>query len=604
MISRRTAAIGFLAGALLLASRSRSAQPQRPAFSVQQVTFTSDIAPILFRNCASCHHAGEAGPFALMSYADAKKHARQIAEVTRLRIMPPWLPEPGEAKFADQQRLSAEQIALIGKWVEQGAVEGDPADLPNLPKFVAGWQLGKPDLIISAQKPFRLPASGGDRYWNFVLPVPIDQTRWLKAIEIRPGDKRLVHHANILVDRAQSARRRHKDALAGFGGMDLGIESEFFDPDSHFLFWKPGTVPYVEAEGMSLRLDKGTDLILNIHLQPSGKTELITPSVGLYFTDKPATLHPMLLQIENDAKLDIPPGEENFFVTDSLTLPVDVDVLAIYPHCHYLGKDIQGTATLPDGSTRSLIHIPRWDLNWQAVYRYQEPIFLPKGTTVTMRYSYDNSTGNIANPNHPPRRVTAGNRARDEMAHLWLQVLPRSVNESEGDPRMALQEAVAKHKVEKDPLDFESHYNFAAMLQSRGKLEAAVAQYEAALEIHPGDAVANNALGGALLAANRVDQAVNRLKVALENRPDYFDAHYNLGSALAAQGNFAAAVEQFRAAVRLNPQDADAEANLGSALAQTGQLTDAIAHFEKALKLNPKHELARENLKQVRNMAQ
>jgi len=602
MISRRTAVIGFMAG-VLLASRSRAAQPQLPASSVQRVTFSADIAPILFRNCASCHHAGEAGPFPLVSYGDAKKHARQIAEVTRLRIMPPWLPEPGEAKFTDEQRLSTEQIASIGNWVEQGALEGNPADLPTLPKFVAGWQLGTPDLIISAKKPFRLPASGGDRYWNFVLPVPIDQTRWLKAIEIRPGNKRLVHHANILVDRAQSARHRHKDALAGFGGMDLGIESEFFDPDSHFLFWKPGTVPYVEPEGMSLRLDKGADLILNIHVQPSGKPELITPSVGLYFTNKPATLHPMLLQIENDAKLDIPPGEENFIVTDSLTLPVDVDVLAIYPHCHYLGKNIQGSATLPDGSTRSLIHIPRWDLNWQAVYRYQEPIFLPKGTTVTMRYTYDNSAGNVANPNHPPQRVTAGNRARDEMAHLWLQVLPRSVNMGDGDPRMALQEAVAKHKVEKDPLDFESHYNFAAMLQSRGKLEAALAQYEAALAIRPGDAVANNALGGALLAANRVDRAVNHLKAALQNRPDYFDAHYNLGSALAAEGDFAAAAEQFRSAVRLNPEDADAEANLGSALAQIGQLTEAIAHFEKALKLNPEHELARENLKQVRNMA-
>ena len=602
MISRRTAVIGFMAG-VLLASRSRAAQPQLPASSVQRVTFSADIAPILFRNCASCHHAGEAGPFPLVSYGDAKKHARQIAEVTRLRIMPPWLPEPGEAKFTDEQRLSTEQIASIGNWVEQGALEGNPADLPTLPKFVAGWQLGTPDLIISAKKPFRLPASGGDRYWNFVLPVPIDQTRWLKAIEIRPGNKRLVHHANILVDRAQSARHRHKDALAGFGGMDLGIESEFFDPDSHFLFWKPGTVPYVEPEGMSLRLDKGADLILNIHVQPSGKPELITPSVGLYFTNKPATLHPMLLQIENDAKLDIPPGEENFIVTDSLTLPVDVDVLAIYPHCHYLGKNIQGSATLPDGSTRSLIHIPRWDLNWQAVYRYQEPIFLPKGTTVTMRYTYDNSAGNVANPNHPPQRMTAGNRARDEMAHLWLQVLPRSVNMGDGDPRMALQEAVAKHKVEKDPLDFESHYNFAAMLQSRGKLEAALAQYEAALAIRPGDAVANNALGGALLAANRVDRAVNHLKAALQNRPDYFDAHYNLGSALAAEGDFAAAAEQFRSAVRLNPEDADAEANLGSALAQIGQLTEAIAHFEKALKLNPEHELARENLKQVRNMA-
>lgn len=591
-------ALSFLAAIAVAAQAGPNASPTEPP-----VTFNRDIAPIVFRQCASCHHSGEAGPFPLVTYSDVKKHAHQIAEITRLRIMPPWLPEPGEAKFADEQRLSNEQIDLIKRWVDDGAIEGKPSDLPPVPKFVEGWQLGKPDLIVSARKPFTLPASGGDRYWNFILPLPITETRWLKAIEIRPGNKRLVHHANILVDRAQSARHRHKDPLSGFAGMDLGIESEFFDPDSHFLFWKPGTMPYVEPDGMSLRLDKGTDLILNMHLQPSGKPELITPSIGLYFTDKPATLHPMLLQIENDAKLDIPPGDRNFVVTDSLTLPVDVDVLAIYPHSHYLGKDIQGLATLPDGTIRRLIHIPRWDLNWQAVYRYQAPIFLPRGTTVSLRYTYDNSANNLANPNHPPRRVTSGNRASDEMAHLWLQVLPTSGANTQEDPRILLQEAVAKHKVEKDPRDFESHYNLAAMLQARGKLDAAVAQYQAALEIRPRDAVANNALGGALLATNRVEQAVTHLRAALSDRPDYFDAHYNLGSALASEGDFSGAVEQFGAAVRLNPQDADAQANLGSALAQTGRLSEAKAHFETALRLNPDHTLARENLQQLQQNA-
>jgi Flp pilus assembly protein TadD len=604
MNARRATPVSWLAVALVsVAIGSRASPPQSAssqASTEPKVTFNRDVAPIIFRSCESCHHVGEAGPFPLATYADVKKHARQIAQVTHLRIMPPWLPEPGEVRFADEQRLSDDQVALIQKWVSQGAPEGSADDLPPVPKFVEGWQLGKPDLVVSAGMPFRLPASGGDRYWNFILPVPISQTRWLKAIEIRPGNKRLVHHANILVDRAQSARRRHKDALAGFSGMDLGIESEYFDPDSHFLFWKPGTAPYVEPEDMALRLDKGTDLILNIHLQPSGKAELITPSVGLYFTNRPATLHPMLLQIENDAKLDIQPGDKNFVVTDGLTLPVDVDVLAIYPHCHYLGKDVQGWATLPDGTIRKLIHIPRWDLNWQAVYRYVDPIFLPKGTTVSMRYVYDNSTDNLANPNHPPRRVTAGNRASDEMAHLWLQVLPRTPHGTQDDPRMLLQESLAQHKVEKDPRDFESHYNLAAMLQAQGKLEAAVAQYEAALQIRPRDAVANNALGGALLAANRVDQAVAYLKTALDDRPDYFDARYNLGNALASEGDFGGAVEQFSAAVHLNPQDADAEANLGSALAQTGQISEAKAHFEKALKLNPDHKLARENLEQLR----
>jgi Flp pilus assembly protein TadD len=602
MSPSRTSTASLLATIVVVAIAAHKnsdslALPQAEA--PQKITFNRDIAPIIFQNCASCHHPGEAGPFPLLTYQDVRKHARQIAEVTRLRLMPPWLPQPGESRFVDELRLSDQQIARIETWLDQGMVEGNAADLPPPPQFIEGWQLGKPDLMVSARKPFLLPPSGTDRYWNFILPVPIRETHWLKAIEIRPGDKRLIHHANILVDRTQSARRREKKPGAGFGGMDLGVESEFFDPDSHFLFWKPGTRPYLEPDGMALRLDKGTDLVLNMHLKPSGKPELITPSVGLYFTAKPAILHPMLLQIENDAKLDIPAGEKNFLVTDSFTLPVDVDVLAIYPHAHYLGKDIQGRASLPDGSRRTLIHIPHWDLNWQAVYRYREPVFLPQGTVISMRYTYDNSAENLVNPNHPPRRVTAGNRASDEMAHLWLQVLPRNLPEGQDDPRMRLQQALAEHKLERDPGDFAAHYNLAAMLEASGKLQDAVSQYELALEIRPRDAVTRNALGGALLAAGRVDQAIVHLAAALKERPDYFDAHYNLGNALATQGDFGGAVEQFRAAVRLHPADADAEANLGSALAETGHFSEAKSHFERALKLTPNHALARENLEQL-----
>jgi Tfp pilus assembly protein PilF/mono/diheme cytochrome c family protein len=567
-----------------------------PASFEQQVTFNRDIAPILFRNCAACHHSGGAGPFSLLTYQDAKQHGRQIAAVTRTRLMPPWLPEPGNLKFADELRLSDQEIATIQEWVQQGAVEGSLSDLPARPEFAEGWELGKPDLVLTARKPFVLPASGADQYWNFILPVPISQTRWLKSIEIRPGQKHLVHHANVLVDRAQASRGREKAPGSGFGGMEIRLESEVFDPDSHFLFWKPGTIPYVEPDGMALRLDKGTDLVLNMHMQPSGKSEVILPSIGLYFTDQPATMYPMLLQIENDAALDIPPGEKNFVVSDTLTLPIDVDLLAIYPHAHYLGKDMLALAILPDGTSKTLIHIKQWDLNWQAVYRYAEPVFLPKGTVISMKYSYDNSEGNRANPNHPPQRVTAGNRASDEMAHLWLQVLPRHNPEAGSDPRMLLQEALARHNIEKDPSDFEAHYNLAAMLQARGVLEEAVKEYESALRVRPRDGVVNNALGGALLTAGRVDEAILRLSAAVKDRPDYFDAHYNLGNALASKGEFRAAADQFRSATRLNPDDADAEANLGSALARIGHISEAKSHYRRALELNPGHALARENL--------
>jgi len=574
-----------------------TARPPMPA--AQQATFNRDIAPILFRYCAPCHRPGEAGPFPLLTYADAKARARQIAAVVSKRFMPPWLPEPQELRFADELRLSEEQIAVIQKWVEEGALEGVPADLRPAPQFVPGWQLGRPDEIIEAEKPHTLPSGDTDRYWNFIFRTPVDRTRWLKAVEIRPGDKRVVHHANILVDRNQSARRLEAGPGGGFPGMELKIESESFDPDSHFLFWKPGTVPRPEPEGMSLRLDKDTDLVLNMHLQPSGKPEKIQPSLGLYFTGKPATLFPLLLQLENDRQLDIPPGEKRFALTDEFTLPVDVDLLAIYPHAHYLGKDLQALATLPDGSTKTLIHIPQWDLNWQAVYRYADPVPLPKGTTITMRYIYDNSSDNLANPNDPPRRVTAGNRASDEMAHLWLQVLPRASSDASFDPRMLLQETMARHNLEKNPADFEAHYNLAAMLQTRGAQAEALQNFELAVRLRPQDATANNALGASLMAAGRIGEAIPYLYAALRAQPDNFDAQYNLANALASQDRFLAAIEHYRVAIRLRPDDANAEANLGSALAETGKLSEAKLHFQRALRIDPHHKLARENLEQI-----
>jgi len=564
-----------------------------------QLTFNHDIAPIIFQSCARCHRPGESGPFSLLTYDDVKKHARQIEIVAQTHFMPPWLPESQALKFADESRLSDKQITTIKNWVDEGSPEGNPADLPPQPKFVQGWQLGQPDLVLVAAKPFQLPASGSDMYWNFIFPVPIDRTRWVKAVEIRPGEKRFVHHANILVDRMQNSRQREKEPGSGFEGMEIKIESETFDPDSHFLFWKPGTTTYVEPEGMALRLDKGTDLVLNVHLQPSGKPETIQPTIGIYLTNQPATKFPMLLQLQNDAKLDIPAGEKNFVVTDELTLPIDVDLLAIYPHAHYLGKDLKAVATLPDGSTKTLIHIPHWDLNWQAVFRYAEPVFLPKGTTVSMRYVYDNSDDNPLNPNDPPERVRGGNRAKDEMAHLWLQVLPRNFDPSAGDPRMALQEALSRHNLQNNPADFEAHYNLGAMLLRQGKAAEAIPEYQAALRVRPEDTSANNAMGAALIASGQPDRATAYLRTAAQGAPESFDAHYNLGNALASAGDFPGAAEQFAAAVRLRPDDADAHANLGSALAELGQYAEAKAQFERALEINPSHVLARENLHEL-----
>lgn len=602
MRGTRTAALMIfclVSAAALAWSEVSSARAGRQSGNVpasSPITFNRDVAPVVFRTCAPCHHPGESAPFPLLSYGDVKSHARQIAYVTRKRIMPPWLPAPGDYPMLGDDRLSDAEVTLFERWVADGLLEGDAKDLPPVPQFVLGWQLGKPDLILRAEKPYTLPPSGRDQYWNFVFRTPIRETRWVKAIEIHPAEKRLVHHANLLVDRSQSARREEKSPGAGFPGMELQIESEAFDPDGHFFFWKPGTILEPEPEDMALRLDPGDDLVLNTHLQPSGKPEEIRPSVGIYFTKEPAARFPVLLQLENDRALNIPAGDANFTVTDEFTLPEAVDLLAIYPHAHYVCREMFAFAAFPDGTRKTLLHIPRWDQNWQAVFRYAEPIPLPRGTTLAMRYIYDNSSENIQNPNQPPKLVKAGNQATDEMAHLWLQVLPHSASGQTGDARMPLLEALAQHHVENNPEDFEAHYNLAALLQARGDLAGAIPQYREALRLRPGDATVENALGGALLATGQLQEAIAHLRAAAKERPDYFDAHYNLGNALASTEDFAGAATEFSEAVRLHPYDADAHANLGSALALTGKSEEARQQFEKALQLNPNHQLARENL--------
>jgi tetratricopeptide (TPR) repeat protein len=590
------------AAVLVAAALARpSTTPQAVLTSASAgITFTQDIAPIVFRSCAPCHHSGEAGPFPLVTYGDVKSHARQIADITRKRLMPPWLPSSDGLRFEEDSHLSEKEIALFQKWVDDGTPEGDRAQLPPAPKFTMGWQLGKPDLVLQAPSSYTIPASGSDVYWNFIFGVPLTSSRFVKAIEIHPGDKRLVHHANLLVDRTQSARREEKSPGSGFAGMELQIESESFDPDGHFLFWKPGSAPIVEPPGLALRLDPGNDLVLNTHLQPSGKPETLQPTIGIYFTAEPATRFPLLLQLENDRQLDIPAGDNNFLVTESFTLPEDVQLLAVYPHAHYLCRDMLAKAQLPDGSQKTLLHIPSWNLNWQAVFRLAQPEPLPRGTTITMRYRYDNSADNIANPNNPPQRVVAGNRAVDEMAHLWLQVLPQGRPGDARDPRTVLQEALARHHIENNPADFEAHYNLAAMLQLRGDMDGAVQHFQRALDLRPADATVENSLGAALLASGRIPEAARHLYNATTLRPDYFDAHYNLGIALANAGQFPRAAQEFAEATRLKPEDAGAEANLGAAYAQLGDHARAIAHFQHALQLDPQNQLARENLDALR----
>lgn len=553
--------------------------------------FAHDIAPIVYKNCAPCHRPGQPGPFYLLTYSDVKKHARQIAAVTQSRYMPPWPPEPGYGSFLDERRLTDAQIRTIADWVKAGAPKGPAAQIPPLPHFTTGWQLGTPDLILKAPRAFTVPASGPDVFWNFIFRPDLKQSRYVRAIEIRPGLTKAVHHANLLLDRNGDSLRREASPGAGFGGMDLTVDRSPFDPDSHFLFWKPGSMPYSEPDGFSWRLDPGNLLVLNTHLQPTGRPEQAQPTIGLYFTDKPPTRFPILIQLENDGGLDIPAGDPDFEVSDDFRLPVDVDVLAVYPHAHYLGKLLEGYATLPDGTTKWLIRIPHWDLNWQAVYRYRTPVFLPKGSVVHMRYHYDNSSANPRNPHTPPKRVKAGNQATDEMGHLWLQVLPRGA----GDHRRQIQEALMRHRLQKYPNDFSANMNLGALMLSRLDAQDAVSMLENAVRIDSSRADAHDMLGAALENLGRLQEATAQFRLALRARPDYLNAHYNLAVALVKSGKVSEAVEQFRPVIAAYPRDARLQNQFGELLAQQGNATEALTHFGKALAIDPSFEAARKN---------
>lgn len=600
------------------------------------VTFNHDIAPILYQNCAPCHRPGEVAPFSLLSYQDARLHASQIGVVTHSRYMPPWPPEPGAGDFRDVRRLSEAQMDKIAAWLRTGMQEGDPASGPAAPHFTEGWQLGPPDLVVRVPQAYQLPASGSDVFRNFVIPVHVDRTTYVRAIELRPGDRKLVHHANIIVDRARTLRaRKSEDGQPGFPGMDVSTESaDTFDPDSHFLFWKPGSVPEVEPDDMAWRLDPDTDLVLNLHLQPSGKTERIQPSVGIYFSSKPPTRFPMLLQLEHDGGINIPAGSRTFAVTDQLTLPVDLDLLRIYPHAHYLGKHVEAWAKLPDGAKKPLIQINHWDLSWQAVYTYSEPIHLPKGTTVAMRITYDNSAANVRNPNHPPERVKTGDRSRDEMGHVWLQVVPAAVTP---DPRLALQEAVMARRLQKYPADVTAHYNLGALYQSQNRNAQAIEQYRSALQADPSRAAARNALGNVLLAEGRNKEGMGELRETLRRDPKYSPAHFNLARALIGLDDRDGAVKEYATYLKQQPDDAQAHLNLaaiyiglrrfdlalphyeraceiapdantltdlGTLYAKTSKLPEAIKAFQKALELDPENEIARKNLAQATSSSQ
>lgn len=411
-------------------------EPSQPMADKADVTFSRDIAPILYANCVECHRPGEIAPFSLLSYKDAAKRAAFLAEVTHTRLMPPWKAEIGHGRFLGERRLTQAQIDLINAWAKAGAPEGDPADLPPEPKFASGWRLGKPDLELIAQAPITVPAGGEDIFQHYVIPLDLPEDKTVVGFEFRPGNPAVVHHAILFLDNSGMGRVKDEQTpevgYTTFGSIGI--------PTSGIIgVWTPGMTPRYYPMGAGMPITKGADLVLQLHLHPSGKEESDQSRVALYFADKPVERQMSRAPfVVGSILIDIPPGTPDYTVRSSVTLPTDVTLISLLPHMHLIGKEMKLTATLPDGNKKSLIWIKDWNFYWQDNYVYHDPVKLPSGTKLDVECRYDNTSDNPLNPSDPPQRVFFGNGSTDEMCFGIFQLIVDNPND-----RRLLQTALA-----------------------------------------------------------------------------------------------------------------------------------------------------------------
>jgi mono/diheme cytochrome c family protein/peroxiredoxin len=368
--------------------------------AIGPVTYARDVAPILQDRCQACHRPGQAGPFALLTYADARSHAAMIREVVDEFRMPPWHADPRFGQFANDRSLSAREQATLLAWVEQGVPPGDPADLPPPKTFPKGWSIGTPDLIVATPEPFAVPAEGAVAIQKFRVRTGLTEERWVQAAEAQPGDRAVVHHIFVYVDKPDPdpTNRKHDwTCLVGYA---------------------PGDMPSVFPPGVAKRIPAGADLLFEVHYTPVGRLRFDRSRVGLIFARGPVTREAITKGIPQRS-LRIPPGVSNFEARAAHTFPKDVRLLSLMPHMHLRGKDFQYTARYPDGTSEVLLSVPSYDFAWQSVYRLAEPKRLPRGTRIECLAHFDNSAANPANPD-PTRTVTWGDQVWDEMMIGYL----------------------------------------------------------------------------------------------------------------------------------------------------------------------------------------
>jgi len=429
-----------------------------------EVTFNKDVASILYNNCAVCHRPDDIAPMSLLTYKEVRPWARSIKEKVVNRQMPPWSPDPAYGEFSNDHRLAQKDVDTIAAWVDQGAKEGAAKDLPKTPEFVTGgWEIGKPDVVLQMAETHVVKPDDPDQYINYFIPTNFKEDVWVQAAEVHPGNRRVVHHVIAFIQTPQMMAKRTEDAKAkgeklgtrtagggglfyldgnlrrvkmdapvidnacdqkAAGGRSPGGNDEGANEGMLLAGFAPGTGNTVYPAGTAKRVPAGSTLMFQMHYSAfrGSLKENVTDrtSIGLIFSKQPPDKM-VITSAAANVMFKIPAGDGNHEVVACQTVPRDIQVINYMPHMHLRGKDMKYEAVYPDGKRETLLWVPKFSFNWQAVYWLKRPVNIPKGTKLIVTAHFDNSTKNKYNPD-PSKDVRWGDPTYDEMMIGWMDI--------------------------------------------------------------------------------------------------------------------------------------------------------------------------------------